>query len=158
MNTLGICGKLFFMHWLLIVVLFPALAFASEECATQLGGKCKDVCAPHERSEQGAFIDCTEKEKCCVPNDASKTQDISSPVVLIDQMAFSPDVVKIKPGTEVIWRNKDSSLHTVTADDGSFSSATLDQGGEFKRKFTKPGTYSYSCEMHPFMSGKVVVE
>jgi len=24
--------------------------------------------------------------------------------------------------------------------------------------FTKPGTYSYACEMHPFMTGKIVVE
>jgi hypothetical protein len=28
----------------------------------------------------------------------------------------------------------------------------------FKKVFTKPGTYSYTCEMHPFMSGKIVVD
>ena len=139
-------------------MLFPALALASEECATQLGGKCRTVCAPNEKSEQGAFLDCTEKEKCCVPNQAQKASATSSPMVLIDQMAFSPEVMKVKAGTEVVWRNNDSSIHTVTADDGSFSSPPMDQGGVFKKIFTKPGTYSYACEMHPFMTGKIVVE
>ena len=146
------------MKWLLILILFPALAFASEDCSTQLKGKCRDVCAPGETAEQGAFIDCAENQKCCVQREAPETSGRVSSFVSIDQMAFSPDVLKIKAGTEVVWKNKDSSLHTVTADDGSFSSGTLDLEGEFKKRFTKPGTYSYTCEMHPFMSGKIVVE
>ena len=146
------------MKWFLVVLLLPALVFASEDCGTQLGGKCRGVCAPNEKAEQGAFLDCKEEEKCCVPVEAPKAAAASSPVVLIDQMAFSPGVVTVKTGSEVVWKNKDSSLHTVTADDGSFGSPTLEMGGEFKVKFMKPGTYSYTCEMHPFMSGKVVVE
>jgi len=147
------------MKWLLLIlILFPALAFASEDCSTQFRGKCRDVCTPDEAAEQGAFIDCAENQQCCVPKQALKTSGIVSSLVLIDQMAFSPDVLKVKAGTEVIWKNKDSSLHTVTSDDGSFSSGPLDLEGEFKKIFTKPGTYSYACEMHPFMSGKIVVE
>lgn len=146
------------MKWLLVFVLFPALAFAGEDCASQLGGKCKEICAPNEVAEQGAFLDCAEKERCCVLKEAQKTQGAASSEVLLDQMAFSPEVIKIKAGTEVIWKNKDSSVHTVTADDGSFISGPLELGSEFKKKFTKPGTYSYTCEMHPFMTGKVVVE
>jgi plastocyanin len=146
------------MKWLLTFLLLPALAFASEECASQLGGKCKELCSPNETAEQGAFIDCAEQQKCCVLKEAPKTSASASAVVLLDSMAFSPDVIKVKAGTEVRWINKESSVHTVTADDGGFASGPLDQGGEFKKKFAKPGTYSYSCEMHPFMTGKVVVE
>jgi hypothetical protein len=80
------------------------------------------------------------------------------PTSRIDQMAFSSPVTKVKAGTEVVWKINDSSIHAVTADDGSFSSPALDQGAVFKKVFTKPGTYSFTCEMHPFMSGKVVVE
>ncbi len=146
------------MKWFLTFVLLPSLAFASEDCATQLGGQCKEACAPNEAAEQGAFIDCTELQKCCVPREAPKTSTATAVVVVLDQMAFSPDIVKIKAGTEVRWRNNESSVHTVTADDGSFSSGPLEQGGEFRKQFMKPGTYSYTCEMHPFMTGKVVVE
>lgn len=146
------------MRWLLIFVLFPALAFASEDCSTQLGGTCRESCAVGEVAEQGAFLDCSETQKCCVRKEVPKTPVAAPTVVLLDQMAFSPDVIKIRTGTEVIWKNKDSSIHTVTADDGSFSSGSLDQDGEFKKQFTKPGTFPYTCEMHPFMTGKVVVE
>lgn len=146
------------MRWALVFVLLPPLAFASEQCVTQLGGKCRPACAPDEKPEQGAFIDCTEKEKCCVPAQARKGSVASSPVVVIKQMAFAPPELKVKAGTEVAWRNDDASLHVVTADDGSFSSPPMEQGGVFKRVFAKPGTYAYTCEMHPFMTGKIVVE
>jgi hypothetical protein len=55
-----------FLKWLLIIVLFPTLAFASENCATQYNGVCRDVCASEEEPAEGAFIDCTEKQACCV--------------------------------------------------------------------------------------------
>jgi plastocyanin len=145
------------MKWMLAFVLVPVFTLASEECVAQLGGKCRRACEPNEKSEQGAFIDCTDEDECCVPDPAQK-RAIASAVVLIDQMAFSPQVTKVKAGTEVVWRNNDASLHTVTGDGGSFSSPPLDQGGVFKKVFTNPGTYAYTCEMHPFMSGSIVVE
>jgi plastocyanin len=146
------------MKWLLAFILFPAVVFASEDCANQLGGTCRDACAPQEAAEQGAFIDCAEQQKCCVRKETPKDSAATSVLVLLDQMAFTPDVITIKAGTEVKWKNNEASVHTVTADDGSFSSGPLEQGGEFTRRFTKEGTYSYTCEMHPFMTGKVVVK
>jgi hypothetical protein len=29
-------------------------------------GKCKDVCAENEEAVIGAFMDCTDKQECCV--------------------------------------------------------------------------------------------
>ena len=145
------------MRWLMILVLFPVLAFAAEECP-QVGGKCREACTPDEATEKGAFLDCTEKQHCCVPKEFPKISGAVSPVILIDQFAFSPEEIRIKAGTEVIWKNRDSSGHTVTAEDGSFSSGTITEGGEFKIRFAISGTYSYTCDMHSFMSGKIVVE
>jgi hypothetical protein len=54
------------LKWLLVFVLFPTLAFASENCATQYNGVCKEVCASAEEPAEGAFIDCGEKQECCV--------------------------------------------------------------------------------------------
>jgi plastocyanin len=139
-----------------VLVLVPVLALASEECVKQLGGKCRSACAPDEKAEQGAFTDCAEKERCCVPAQARGSQ--AAPLVVIDGMAFAPEVLKVKAGTEVVWRNDDGSAHTVTAEDGSFASPPLNQGGVFKKVFAKAGTYPYTCEMHPFMSGKIVVD
>jgi plastocyanin len=95
------------------------------------------------------------------PYGASAAEEGTGPsvvVVTIEGSAFSPEVAVVKAGTEVVWKNKDSSPHTVTADDGSFSSGSLSQGEEFRRKFTTPGTFTYSCEVHAYMSGKVEVK
>ena len=149
------------MKWILALAMLPALAVPSEQCATQLGGKCRPACESGERPEQGAFTDCAEKELCCVPDRATGSASAApgaAPVVRIDSMAFEPTELKVKVGAEVTWRNQEASIHTVTADDGSFQSPPLEEGKVFKKTFTKAGTYSYTCEMHPFMTGKIVVE
>jgi len=60
---------------------------SGEKCATQSGGKCKTVCAPNERSKQGAFLDCTKEEKCCVSGKTSARhlKQISGQVTAIDR-------------------------------------------------------------------------
>jgi plastocyanin len=95
-------------------------------------------------------------QKCCVPKDP-KTSASSSQVVLIDNYTFSPAEIKVQEGTEVIWKKNDNVEHTVAAADRSFDSGTLGPAAEYKRKFTKPGTYPYNCDMHPSKVGKVVV-
>jgi hypothetical protein len=61
------------MKWslLFLLLLIPALAFGGEDCS-MFDGKCKDVCAENEVAEPGAFMDCTEKQECCVPKRETK--------------------------------------------------------------------------------------
>lgn len=61
------------MKWgiLLLLLLMSALAFGAENCS-MFDGKCKDSCAENELAEQGAFMDCTEKQECCVPKKETK--------------------------------------------------------------------------------------
>jgi plastocyanin len=75
----------------------------------------------------------------------------------IQNFAFSPNPITIAPGGTVTWTNRDGAPHTVTADDGSWGSSTLRQGGTYSRVFTSPGSYTYHCAIHPFMKGTVVV-
>ena len=77
--------------------------------------------------------------------------------VTIQNFAFSPNSITIASGSTVIWTNLDGALHTVTADDGTWGSGTLGQGGTYSRVFTSPGRYTYYCAMHPRMKGTVVV-
>jgi plastocyanin len=78
-------------------------------------------------------------------------------IVTIEGSSFSPEVVTIKVGGEVVWKNKDAAAHTVTADNGSFDSGALGQGDEFKQKFPTAGTITYSCDNHAWMKGKIEV-
>ncbi len=78
--------------------------------------------------------------------------------VNIKDLAFSPATVRIKVGQTVEWVNGDPLAHTVTADDKSWGSGFLNQGGRFTRRFTATGSFPYHCEPHPQMKATVIVE
>ncbi|MCW5878781.1 MAG: cupredoxin family copper-binding protein [Anaerolineales bacterium] len=83
--------------------------------------------------------------------------------ITISNFSFRPGSLTVKAGTTVTWRNAEDSPHTVTADDGSFTSGTLSLGDSFSFTFDQPGTYDYYCEFHggsghTGMSGTIVVE
>jgi plastocyanin len=53
--------------------------------------------------------------------------------------------------------NHDDEAHTVTATDNSFDSAGMDTGDSWSHTFTRPGKYTYYCELHPYMKGTIIV-
>jgi len=84
---------------------------------------------------------------------------------------YSPDVITVVAGynSTVIWRNTDSSVHTVTAAVGSPDPRFNDFGPtsqpwnniqpntEVNFTFSTPGSYNYSCSYHIWMKGEVIV-
>jgi plastocyanin len=82
-------------------------------------------------------------------------------VSMIDD-SFSPQTTTIAPGDTVTWTNNGSMNHTVTADDGSFSSGTILPGNSFTHTFSTVGNFPYYCQFHGAsggvgMSGVVMV-
>ena len=75
--------------------------------------------------------------------------------VEITGFAFKPATLRTTAGTMVTWRNADAAPHTATGK--QFSSPQLRQGGSYRRRFTRLGTYAYLCALHPGMRGKVIV-
>lgn len=73
-------------------------------------------------------------------------------------MQFSNQSIEITVGTTIEWKNEDPVPHTVTADDGSFDSGSIDGGQVWRYTFTKAGTYPFHCTPHPFMKGTIVVK
>jgi plastocyanin len=71
--------------------------------------------------------------------------------------AFLPSRIEVAAGATVTWTNNDPLAHTVTADDGSWDSGTIDPGKTFSRTFTQPGEYAVHCTPHPFMKAVIVV-
>ena len=78
-------------------------------------------------------------------------------VVSIEDFYFEPANAAVQPGDTIVWINEGVHPHTVTADDGSFDSGTLQPGQAFSWTFRAPGTVSYYCTIHPFMRGSVSV-
>jgi plastocyanin len=80
-----------------------------------------------------------------------------APQVKIENFAFTPPVLTVKPGTTVTFRNDDDIPHLVVANDASFRSKALDTGDTYAFTFTKTGDYAYYCGLHPHMQGKITV-
>jgi plastocyanin len=77
--------------------------------------------------------------------------------VHIKDFKYSPPALTIHVGDRITFVNDDDEAHTVTATDKSFDSEGLDTSGTWQHVFTKPGTYRYFCELHPYMKATVVV-
>jgi plastocyanin len=80
-----------------------------------------------------------------------------APMVRIENFAFTPPDLTVKPGTTVIFRNDDDIPHQVVANDSSFRSKALDTGDTYEFTFTKAGDFAYFCGLHPHMQGKITV-
>jgi plastocyanin len=78
--------------------------------------------------------------------------------VVVKEFMFEPTTLKVSAGTTVTWANMDEEPHTVVSDTGVFRSGALDAGDTYSFKFDKPGTYHFTCSIHPRMVGTVVVE
>lgn len=81
----------------------------------------------------------------------------NSSTINIYNMAF-PASTTVKKGTIVKWYNQDGYAHTVTSDDGtSFDSGNLAAAATFSYTANTTGTFSYHCNIHSGMTGKLVV-
>jgi plastocyanin len=90
---------------------------------------------------------------------ATDSKSGSEVAVKIDNFSFSPAVITVAPGTTIRWTNRDDIPHTVVSDDHTtFKSKVIDTDEQFTYTFTKPGTYSYFCSIHPKMTGQIVVK
>jgi FtsP/CotA-like multicopper oxidase with cupredoxin domain len=83
--------------------------------------------------------------------------EVVQPLRIADD-GFEPGTVEVVAGSTVRWTNDGTSPHTVTADDGSFSSGQLAAGDTYTHTFEVTGTVAYHCELHSDMQATVVVK
>lgn len=93
--------------------------------------------------------------------------------VTMGQMWFTPAVVTITEGEQVVWKNTSTMYHNVVDDPSKgavdisrpsdavpFASHLLAPGDQFQHVFDKPGIYHYVCTLHEWsgMKGTVIVK
>jgi len=78
--------------------------------------------------------------------------------VAIAGFAFSPKDLTVTVGDTITWTNSDATAHTATADDGSFDTGTIGNGGSGSATFATAGTFPYHCKIHASMTGTITVE
>ena len=74
-----------------------------------------------------------------------------------DEYAFAPYRARVKAGTQVTWRNNGRMVHTIVAEDGSWTTGPLNTGEVGAATFARPGTYTYVCKEHPWAYGQIIV-
>lgn len=76
--------------------------------------------------------------------------------VTIANMAYGPIPAGLKVGDTIVWVNKDSVPHTVTARDHSFD-LRIGPGGVGRLGLTRAGSYQIYCILHSPMRGSFTV-
>jgi plastocyanin len=80
-------------------------------------------------------------------------------------IAISPDTLRVKVGSTIMWRNFDTIEHNVTSQGDrskigqqKFASKNFGEGGTFEIKALAPGVIHYLCTIHPVsMNGSIEV-
>ena len=77
---------------------------------------------------------------------------------------YDPSSLIIFNGGEIVWKNDDTSAHTVTSGDivngpdAKFDSGLIKPSQTFTHKFVESGEYAYFCMIHPWANGSVTVK
>ena len=81
---------------------------------------------------------------------------------------FDPDTLTVKKGDKITVTNKDTLPHTVTSGTGptdpnsakQFDTSIIEPGATADIETTNltPGDYPFHCAVHPYMTGKLVVQ
>jgi plastocyanin len=93
-----------------------------------------------------------------LPRVTANDQPPAANAVKIDNFVLGPQTITVPVGATVTWTNSDDIPHTAVSTDGVFKSKVMDTDEKFSYTFTKAGTYSYYCSIHPKMTGQVVVK
>jgi plastocyanin len=85
---------------------------------------------------------------------SSAASAASDAAVTVGGMSFGPSTVTVEAGATVTW-TWSGRMHDVRFADGPAS--PVQSQGTWSRTFTRAGTYRYHCDLHPMMTGTVVV-
>ncbi len=97
---------------------------------------------------------------------AVAAQDEQATVIAIEEpeggtpqdWAYTPAEFTVAVGQTVTWINTGAAPHTITTDDGvSFDSGNLDSQATFSITPDAPGTFTYHCSYHPWMTATLTV-
>lgn len=97
---------------------------------------------------------------CSLPTGVESAPTAASVGVEADGFLFQPENVVVPVGGEVVFVNRDSIDHTVTAGTpedptGAFDISLPEQGATGTVVFETPGSFDYFCRIHTHMRGTV---
>lgn len=116
------------------------------------------ICGCIEATEQIATEESEEQEEII----EQETLEPEEVFIEINSYSFDPDEITISAGTTVTWLNQHTTGHRMVSGtsghkDGVFDSGMVYEGNNYSFTFEQPGEYDYYNNVHPFMTGKIIV-
>jgi plastocyanin len=122
----------------------------------------------------GGLAGCSAQAEPPLTAPTSTSSVPAGPVINLSSLMFNPSTTTVQVGTTVTWRNDEPITHTVTSGryegvdkttglrssqdpDGTFNAKLTGKGKTFSFTFTKPGSYTYYCDIHQGMNATIVV-
>jgi plastocyanin len=109
-------------------------------------------------AKKGGFSAVMQQTSQLTPATSAAPATTAENPIQISNFSFSPSSLTVKAGDTVTWTNADSVGHSATADDKSFDTGIIDTGKSGTATFTKAGTFTYHCSVHPSMKGTIIVQ
>jgi plastocyanin len=92
-----------------------------------------------------------------IGHDGHGMDDAPAAGVSISVSAYAPTDVNVLVGDSVRWTNDSVRDHTVSAEDGAWSSARIGINDSYAHRFDDAGEIPYYCKLHVYMRGVVNV-
>ena len=137
---------------------YIAVITSANVWAFKLGGTLKPATPPPAARPTEPFVGQITDTRQIETASLIRDNAFTGARYMTDEFAFAPYRAKVKAGTQVTWRNNGRMVHTVIAQDGSWTTGPLDPAGVAGVTFDKPGTYTYICKDHPWAYAQIIVE
>jgi plastocyanin len=94
---------------------------------------------------------------CALSEHTSDGPTTRTHTVIMEGMAFSPEVITVTAGDSIVWINKDLVPHTATSSVARLDSKIVEANKSWHYKAERTGDFDYFCSLHPTMSAKLLV-
>jgi plastocyanin len=146
----------------LLAIALSLLAFTAAACGdddSEAAGDSPTITEATVAATEMTTMDMTAPDTGAVDTGATDTGATAAPMeaaVEIADFAFGPAEITIAAGGTVTWTNTDGQEHTATSS-GNFDTGAIAPDASATVTFDEPGTYTYICSFHPFMTATVTV-
>jgi plastocyanin len=140
----------------LLPVAFAILAFTAASCGDDDSEATTDTPAvTAAATEMTTETPAVTEARTEATTGAAADAPMEAAVDIAD-FAFGPTEITIAAGGTVTWTNTDDQAHTATSS-GNFDTGSIDPDATASVTFDEPGTFTYICSFHPFMTATVTV-
>jgi quinohemoprotein ethanol dehydrogenase len=137
---------------------YVAIAARNSIWAFKLDGKVEQKPAPRAAPTVTGFVGLIEDSNDVQLGSTYSDGGLTGRRVETDEFGLKPQRVRIEAGSSLKFTNKTKLIHTPRALDGSWSVGAIEPGASAAVTLSKPGTFVYVCDEHPWTYGELTVE